>query len=625
MKPLIFLTSIAAAEAALPLKNFPGNKRGLVAFTPPATASTTLGDCSFSTLGDLLPDDTVEYDVFGDDIAAGYIGGIATRIQLSNKDGYKYYMRGSDADLFSEFAKNFAYVQCAEIEDGELTPTERTKTTTTINDRAHCGFGDVGIRKLGNVDSVIYGGSDTTGTNMALDSDPGLFNTYYVSGGLCKATDMKNGAGTTHQIIATSSCTDVGKYAIADATYANGISKVTKSCETTAGTTDPSVSTFGDGCTVTIGSETIDVAIASKCGNDGGRDEYSRTIGSVEEAFVWYRSTRPQVVYTIKPDPTDKDLKIVTFDAPGEQVNNWIGDILFTRPPKTKTNTISPNPVLATPSYVSAASSSVTFSSNTAGPSGSSIAKANRCSIADSAAYNGINSHFGTNENIDPGHWKCQAKLDASVTLVNKVVGGCTPGAFLKSSLVQFARIHKTHIEVGTNATKFANDSTLLHTTLGYHNRFNGAAQKYAEIAMGPGNIANQASMLTWQCETNDECKTGNPFVLLQYNEKAGIWDPTLAANNGTFTVFTASGYQDLKDPGTVYAATPSDTDTVAAIAYTYVIGYVDFGYGCFKATISKSELNDETKFTRRLAAEPEEWEVHSQITFAGGHHIDLN
>lgn len=621
MKTLIFLTSIAAAEAALPLKNFPGNKRGLVAFTPPATASTTLGDCSFSTLGNLLPDDTVEYDVFGDDLAAGYIGGIATRIQLSNKDGYKYYMRGSAQNLFSEFSKDFAYVQCAEIEDGELTDAERTSITSGT-DHAHCGVGDVGIRKVGNADSVIYGGSDTTGTDMQLDSDPGLFNTYAVDGGLCKATDMKNDAGTTHQIIATSSCTDVGTYAIADATYANGISKVTKSCSTTVGSIDPSVSAVEDGCTVTIGSETIDVAIASKCGNNGGRTEYTRTIGSVEEAFVWYRSTRPQVVYTIKPDPADKDLKIVTFDAPGLQVNNWIGDILFTRPPKTIDPPIDPKEVLATPSYVSAASSSVTFSSNTAG-TGSIIAEANRCSIADSATYNAINNHFGT-ENIDPGHWKCQAKLDASVTLVNKVVGGCTPGAFLKSSLVQFARIHQTHIEVGTNATKFDDNSPLLHTTLGYHNRFNGAAQKYAAIAMGTGNIANQSSKLTWQCETDDKCETGNPFVLLQYNEDAGIWDSSMAANDGKFTVTTASGYQSLKDPGTVYTQTSSNDD-FAAIAYTYVIGYVDFGYGCFKANIQKSELNDETQFTRRLAAEPEEWEVHSQITFAGGHHIDLD
>ena len=185
-------------------------------------------------------------------------------------------------------------------------------------------------------------------------------------------------------------------------------------------------------------------------------------------------------------------------------------------------------------------------------------------------------------------------------------------------------------MEVGTNVTKFASGNSMLHQTLGYYNRFNGAAEKYALIAMNQSTLPAAAAMTSeWQCDAVDKCKTGNPFVLLQYNEDAGIWDSNMAATNGEFTVETTSGFQNLIDPGTVYK--DAAEQNLAAIAYTYVIGYVDFGYGCFNVDTTAADLIDEAKARRlaveprRLAVEPEEWKVHSQITFAGGHHIDID
>jgi len=633
MKTLIFLTSIAAAEAALPLKNFPGNKRRLVKFDP---TTATVTDCSFSTLGDLLPDDTVEYAIFDTVKDKGYIGGVATRIQLSGKNGYNYYMRGSGESLFKKFQTTFSYVQCHEIEDGEFDPDERTNNAGKI-EAAHCGMKDSGIRKLStNTNDVTGGDNGKNGIDMKLETNDALFKGYSVDGGICKSDFvMKASDDSTHQVIARSSCDAIsGKPTIPDATYANGISIVTKVCGVDA---DSGGDFSGTGCIVTIGEETIDIAIASKCGANGGR--HQRAIGDVSEAFVWYRTTRPAVKYTIKSNDDDFG-QVVSIDANGQQVNNWIGDILFTRPPHINPATDfagSDEDVFVNPSYVKRADSFVTFASNptnvqtgaTAGGTPGDTATSydglytNRCSVADPGTYNSINDFTGSQNAITAGRWNCKAKLEATVTLVNKFVGACTPGAFLKSSLVQFARIHKTHMEVGTNVTKFASTNSMVHETLGYHNRFNGAAEKYALIAMNQTTLANGESKTSeWQCETDDKCEKGNPFVLLQYNEDAGIWTTNLNSD-GEFTVQTDSGFRNLIDPGTVFKDAAGEQN-LAAIAYTYVIGYVDFGYGCFKTTTTAANLVDEAK-TRRLAVEPEEWEVHSQITFAGGHHIDID
>jgi len=593
---LIGTSLFAAANALLPLKNFPVKGRNTADFDKTNVANPS---CAFATLTQLLPAKTIDTYYASADQDLGYIGGLATRIQLSDYSGYNYYMRGETSTNLIKGNINGGWgaaiplskrtgVQCIEFEEHTLSHLQRGD--------AFCGRASSGIRMHGTTPSYIKGGDDSAGHDFAV-SESVRFSVLDNATDLCASATYMGPDG----IFADSSCSPVSSYTLNQPTNTpNGISLVIRSC------TDNSQGTT---CTDTIGSQTFDVAIASTCGVSGGANGATFSIGSVEEAFVWYRYERPEYTITTTTSPTSAHPVIISPSTGPNSVNHWLGDVLFVQPKQVVYAPSTSSSLDVTPLYVTSATASVSFGST---KNGNEVDE----DVAVCAISQGVDDGFNElNDAAQTISARCTAELDASVQLNANTLTGCNPGAFLRSSLVQFARIHNTHVEVGTNATAYQGSHIL-----GYQMESNGAAAKYAAIAGLTGNGNTKTD--EWQCEETDKCETGNPFVVLHYGEHADMYHTDVEdQENGNverLSVSTSSGRKLFINPATL-----GDGD--AAVAYTYIIGYVDFGFGCFQESgIYATTLIDHGGSRRLGATAPQKWETHSQMIFAGGHHVDI-
>lgn len=597
-------TSISTTMAAtgLPLKNFPGVGRGLAAYDQ---SKVLTNECQFATLGELLPPDTVEVYEAEKDLDLNYIGGIATRVQLSDKTGYNYFMRsnlnvGDLTNTWIEYDQNAAGVWCEEIEENQLTSGERGLR--------YCGRHGAGIHSSGG---KFYSGDDINGVAMDL-SGVALASGIDNSDDICNPATLFVGTDQAASIFTASTCNSITDYSLEEVSPHNGISSVTRTCTTGQSTTS---------CTTTIGGRTIDLAIASTCGV--ARTPGAVRIGHVDQAFVWYRYVRPP--HTIVTTTTPNGDVSVELGGGTNAANEWIGDILYTQPQMAVIDQHLGAAFDVTALYVSSATASVTFSD------AQDSTFSYRCSVsqADGSSFGSLDD--ATSAAQDPTVaeplYDCTAQLVASAELSASAMTGCNPGAYFKSSLVQFAKLHTNHVEEGVNhtATGFATATGVAYNNgivAGYKTVMGGAAAKYAVAAgltqtpaSASGDAKNKKDV--WQCVV--DCVTGNPFVVLSYNEDADIYDPESASpgTNGDstrLTIGTDSTAVELVDPKTL------NSGNDAAVAYTYVIGYVDLGYGCFHEDAAASDMP-----TRRLGhAKPQTWELASQMIFAGGHHVNV-
>ena len=633
---LIGTTIISTVTATLPLKNFPGKGRKLKTYDRFDATSASHGDvtgggadCHFSTLNDLLPQDTIQ--TFSADKKSNYAGGFATVIQLSNKQGYAYWMRTSstigDVDVASWVAvdSDSSGVMCKEYEDHEM------NAKGTSEHDSWCGEQGNGIHQTTTGDFAAHAG---------LHSDPMKINNVKftpdttLTTGLCTRTTTTKLQGVG--ILGGSTCTPLLQYngdgstaltnsPIPGAPFSgnpNGIFTVTRSCTSalSGGALSQSVTT----CTDVIGAEIYDIAIASTCSESGtaGQSRQADTADGkytgrgakvVEEAFVWFRYTRGKYTITFNQGGTTGGLSLADQSQDGTKgsINHWLGDILFVRPRQVAQQTAITNTMEELPLYVTGADAKVEFSS-TDDSGNASPGFAGKCTSSSGQAEIGSEG-----DNTVGAEFQCKAKITATVSLADAGQTSCSPKAYIKTSLVQFARIHAGHVEEGANATiKSSNHAQ------GFEELTGGAAMKYACSALNRGvglvngevgcsvNPTDAAASGAGEWNCIDDCKTGNPFHLLEYREKISfVSSPT---DDGVQIVGDAKALQNPFLDGD-------------AIPYTYVIGYVDFGFGCW-GTETDDQILDHYN-SRRLAGSkltPQTWETRSMMILAGGHPVDV-
>lgn len=634
---LIGSTIVSTVTATLPLKNFPVNGRELKAYDRAVATSATgandvQGDpggtlCSFSTLHDLLPSDTIKtFDVGNHQ---NYAGGFATIIQLSGKDGYSYYMRSSEegpgSNTWYDVDKDSSGVMCKEYED--MLMSEQSSPPTAQS--SWCGEEGNGIHQVG--DNFLAHNADADGSSISKDMtvNSKTFKPDAFSGnGLCDPNTISS--LRTKNILGGSTCTPIlvysGEGVSSPSTpvfsgHPNGIFQTSRTCSL-----DSQTNSQPWHCTDTVNSVIYDIAIASLCGHSG----------DLSDAFVWFRYERPAYQITFNDGgaaPGGLSLADQSNDGSAGSINHWLGDILFVQPRVPAQHTFAnAEPVLTElPLYVSSANAKVEFSSDD-GHGNEYPGFAGRCTTAATDELIGTEAD-ADNTNPTSAEYNCKARIEATVVLVDSGETSCTPHAYIKTSLVQFARIHEGHVEEGKNATIKSDGHAQ-----GFTEFTGGAAMKYACSALNKNdglNADNEVVCTTkptdgdaslddeWNCI--DDCSVGNPFALLEYRERH-----ELMADSDTVSIEGVK--TKLRQP----------TINGDAIPYTYVIGYVDLGFGCWESSVDDEDLLEYDHGNRRLVdhdnrrlvgdnrrlggskVNPRTWERRTLMIFAGGHAVDV-